>query len=246
MMEDLLRVVFLLCALAAPGHSLSCLNCVAKDSTCKGVSEGCYHSCGLVFQETTEDGKTSRDYIKTCINTELCNKVSSISHISGIKKFGISCCYTDNCTPSLPKLPTNSPQANGITCPTCRDTKKNNCSPKTNIKCSGNEQMCIRYDVSSPDAGESLVGCATQSICSLGFNHRLENGYLYFSFSCKPGTSTTSERSRGCSRYEVKCRLPKATANSHTILTTNIPSLFKSVEALNLSKAILFYKKGKR
>lgn len=214
-MEDLLRVLFLLCAFAAPGHSLSCLKCVAKDSTCKGVSEVCYYTCGLVFQETIEDGKISRDYMKTCIYKEHCDKVGSISYLSGTKKFGISCCYTDNCTPSLPKLPANSPKANGMTCPTCRDVNSNNCTPQTNIKCSGNERMCVDHNISKKDASEVMMGCSTQGICNLNIQHSSEDSILEIRFNCDKGTPTESDvplscfqcakTSSACQGFKVTC-----------------------------------------
>ncbi|XP_040183157.1 uncharacterized protein LOC120916317 [Rana temporaria] len=221
MMEDLLGVLFLLCALAAPGHSLSCLECVGKDSTCKGVSKTCYDgSCGLVFQENTEDGKTSRDYWKVCIGTEYCNKVGSISHISGTKKIGISCCYTDDCTPSLPKLPANSPEANAMTCPTCRDVKSSYCKPQINIKCSGNERMCIDYQAATPTgSGEIMKGCASQGVCDFPYqiNYRNDKGIFSQYFQCEPGIPTGSavplscfqcaKTNSACQGFKVTCPL---------------------------------------
>ncbi|XP_073457869.1 uncharacterized protein [Aquarana catesbeiana] len=190
-MDGLLSFLCLLCVLITPGHSLSCINCMAKNS-CMGPSEICpsNYSCGMAYRETTEGGKSQTTYLRSCVPTSKCNKLGSISYTGGTMKMGISCCNIDNCTPPLPQWPAPSSQANGLVCPSCRSLTRNQCNQETNIQCTGSEKTCLFESTTSGSA----MGCSTPTLCDVeeySYKSTIYNELMQF--FCFPATSSTAK-----------------------------------------------------
>ncbi|XP_073457856.1 uncharacterized protein [Aquarana catesbeiana] len=187
-MDGLLSFLCLLCVLITPGHSLTCIKCSGLNS-CMGSSETCSpnYSCGVAYRETTEGGNITTVYMKSCVSNSKCNKTGSISYTGGIKKIGISCCDTDNCTPSLPQLPATSSQANGLVCPSCRGQFW--CKQETNIQCTGSEKTCL-FQYSSSG---TVMGCATSTLCDVAdYSYYFTYYFVEIYFLCFPATSSNA------------------------------------------------------
>ncbi|OCT73596.1 hypothetical protein XELAEV_18036575mg, partial [Xenopus laevis] len=118
-----LGILSVLSALAATGHSLSCQNCTSASSTsCLGPSVTCApdNVCAASYILTTVyGGPASKIYTLSCAPQSKCDKQGSISIPQAKIKQGISCCFTDNCTPTTPTLPVDSSQQNGLVCRSC-------------------------------------------------------------------------------------------------------------------------------
>ncbi|CAH2318621.1 Hypothetical predicted protein [Pelobates cultripes] len=141
---------------------LSCVDCVSSiSSTCTGNTMTCPAGtvCGSQYNITSSGGKTSQIFSRTCIQKSRCYTNGSFTFSGGRTKIGTSCCYTYNCTPSIPVLPGDSTQSNGLTCPS---------STSNNIKCTGTENICLQQTTTitgSQSNPNAFRGCTTQSIC---------------------------------------------------------------------------------
>ncbi|XP_041425673.1 phospholipase A2 inhibitor and Ly6/PLAUR domain-containing protein-like isoform X2 [Xenopus laevis] len=172
-----LGILSVLSALAATGHSLSCQNCTSASSTsCLGPSVTCApdNVCAASYILTTADGgPASKIYTLSCAPQSKCDKQGSISIPQAKIKQGISCCFTDNCTPTTPTLPVDSSQQNGLVCRSCISADSTWCYTSDTMQCTGEEKMCILQSTKitgSQSLSTAVRGCATKSICDIGSN----------------------------------------------------------------------------
>uniref|UniRef100_A0A803JKN1 UPAR/Ly6 domain-containing protein n=1 Tax=Xenopus tropicalis TaxID=8364 RepID=A0A803JKN1_XENTR len=90
------------------------------------------------------DGVTgSEAYTLSCIPHNQCDKSGSIRIPNGKIKRGISCCYTDDCTPPTPTLPADNNTVNGLVCRTCASADSAWCYTSDTMQCTGDENMCL-------------------------------------------------------------------------------------------------------
>ncbi|XP_031761701.1 phospholipase A2 inhibitor 25 kDa subunit isoform X1 [Xenopus tropicalis] len=170
-----LGILSILSALAATGYSLSCQTCIGVGSTpCQGQSMSCPadNACAATYTLTTAHGVTvSQVYTLSCAPRSQCDKPGSISIPDGKIKRGISCCYTDDCTPPTPTLPVDAFQPNGLVCRTCTSADSTWCYTDDTMRCTGEENRCLLQTTTLTGSVSSKVavrGCATKSICDLG------------------------------------------------------------------------------
>ncbi|XP_068098361.1 phospholipase A2 inhibitor and Ly6/PLAUR domain-containing protein-like [Hyperolius riggenbachi] len=181
------------------GYSLSCSTCVSTtSSSCSGSSVVCPsgYSCGAAYSQSTSGGSVAAiSYAKACTPTSQCSTSGSLSVMGGIKmKMVSACCTTDNCTPTLPSLPSDNSSYNQLVCRTCASADSTWCYTSDTIQCTGNENRCLLMTTKvtgSSSASAALRGCATQSICDIGSQSSSVDGLTSdVKFICTSGSPT--------------------------------------------------------
>ncbi|KAG8433725.1 hypothetical protein GDO86_012180 [Hymenochirus boettgeri] len=133
----------------------------------------------------------TQTYITSCAPRSQCSGSGSVGIPNGRIKRGVSCCYTDNCTPPRPTLPGDSSQLNGIVCRTCTSADSLWCYTSDTIQCTGNEDKCLLQTTQISGTLNSKVairGCATKSICDLGSSSvDVPNLKMDLTFKCTSG-----------------------------------------------------------
>ncbi|XP_068099206.1 location of vulva defective 1-like [Hyperolius riggenbachi] len=184
-------ILCVLSALTATGYSISCHLCVSADSSsCPAVSVLCptNHVCGLKYTNMTINGHSTVLYSRHCSPPELCNITGSMTIPSGTVQTSTSCCNSDNCTPSIPTLSSNTNDTNDVTCRSCLTVNSDWCYTSDTITCTGSETTCLlqttKITGSSQQVLMAMRGCATKNICSFGsqsFNSSdFTTSYNYF------------------------------------------------------------------
>ncbi|XP_068099407.1 uncharacterized protein [Hyperolius riggenbachi] len=145
-MSSLFGIVGILFALVASGYSLSCTVCSNINSTsCTGSSVTCPPGsvCGVSYVKIYDDEDYEEIYMRYCVPQQNCVVKGSITNKEMHLKTAISCCSTDNCTPTLPTLPKSSSKLNGKECPSCVSDGTETCNLSKTIKCTGDEDKCV-------------------------------------------------------------------------------------------------------
>ncbi|XP_075134995.1 phospholipase A2 inhibitor and Ly6/PLAUR domain-containing protein-like [Leptodactylus fuscus] len=192
-MTSLIRILSLLSALTATSSALSCTECTSTNSTCSGTSMTCPSGslCGSSFTETTTDGTRIPNLVRTCVPSNNCDFKGSISLKEAKVRIVISCCSTDNCTPTLPPLPTRSSKPNGVVCPSCLSFNSTSCETSDTIQCTGEENRCFFQTTrvtGSVSVSASSHGCATKSVCDFGGQSiDVEGTVADVTFTCASG-----------------------------------------------------------
>uniref|UniRef100_A0A803JXH3 UPAR/Ly6 domain-containing protein n=1 Tax=Xenopus tropicalis TaxID=8364 RepID=A0A803JXH3_XENTR len=173
-MRSLLGTLCALSVFAATGYSLSCTQCLNLNGiSCSGTSGTCPTNqvCASVLLSLSIPflGFSNRDmFTRTCAPQELCNLNGSFSFPFTMVTFASSCCSTDNCTSTLPTIPDNINQPNGLTCPTCFSSDGSLCDASQSIPCTGNENMCYVENAIATGFFPILArGCASKSVCDI-------------------------------------------------------------------------------
>ncbi|KAG9469310.1 hypothetical protein GDO78_020868 [Eleutherodactylus coqui] len=106
-MISLIGFLSLVLALTATSSALSCTQCMSTSSTCSGDSITCSSRsvCGSTYTQSLVEGVRTVNLIRGCIPSSDCNFSGTMSISQGRIAVGISCCSTDNCTPTLPTAP---------------------------------------------------------------------------------------------------------------------------------------------
>ncbi|XP_040182761.1 phospholipase A2 inhibitor subunit gamma B-like [Rana temporaria] len=178
MMKPYVTLLCVLSFFAKSGLSLSCTVCLVQGATfCTGNNVTCASGrvCVSTHTVSMEDGVKKSEYFgRTCAPETQCGHPGIFSTYNSKSKKGISCCYSDNCTPSPPQLLPDNDEPNGLTCPTCKASGAQWCDTGMTMTCTGEETRCIvQYSkITGPPGTETseliLRGCATPSICSIG------------------------------------------------------------------------------
>lgn len=172
-------VVGFLCtfsALISTGYSLSCIECMVIGSkVCEGPSIACSsnQTCGMQYSVISASGQQDKEtYIRNCFAKNLCGLEATNTFGKDMTALmGISCCFTNNCLPPKPKLPTLNTQRNGLTCDTCIGARPDPCTADDMVQCTGDEDMCFlsfSKAAGSLPIDSSLRGCTTSSMCEIG------------------------------------------------------------------------------
>ncbi|XP_075462386.1 phospholipase A2 inhibitor and Ly6/PLAUR domain-containing protein-like isoform X2 [Ascaphus truei] len=170
-----LLIFTVISALAAPGYSLLCSHCNALGETsCTGDEKKCPsddYMCGSTNTVTIMEGVASKMFTRSCEKRSACGISASIGFLKGKIKTATSCCNMDSCTPSMPILPIENFQKNGVTCQSCTSSDSYWCHTGETMECTGEEKRCIRQSTKTSGAKSSTIavrGCATKNICDLG------------------------------------------------------------------------------
>ncbi|XP_066465376.1 uncharacterized protein [Eleutherodactylus coqui] len=171
MMTSLIGFLSLVSALTATSSALSCTECVSPSSTCSGISITCPPGtmCGSLHTRSLTEGVRMETLIRGCTPLPDCNLNGTVSIMELQIEVGISCCSTDDCTPTLPTFPTKNHNPNGVICRSCFSAQSTSCYTSDIIQCTGDENMCLLQTTEIPGATKTAMrGCATKSYCDLG------------------------------------------------------------------------------
>ncbi|XP_063292570.1 phospholipase A2 inhibitor and Ly6/PLAUR domain-containing protein-like [Pelobates fuscus] len=176
-MNVLYIFTFTFSALTATGHCLSCIQCVStnkmqcsgKSMVCPATFDACISSYTLTIVGGMEIGKI---FTRHCSARAACDSYGSVSMPDGRIKRTSSCCFSDNCTPSIPTFPPDRHDKNGVKCPGCYSPNDRSCVPEYIIECVGEEIRCINH-TETMKSGEvesavALQGCASIDLCAAG------------------------------------------------------------------------------
>ncbi|XP_051959764.1 phospholipase A2 inhibitor and Ly6/PLAUR domain-containing protein-like isoform X3 [Xyrauchen texanus] len=152
-----LQVSFvLLFILFTGGYSLNCKTCIPDQTgTCVEQTETCLSGFSVCSSVKVTGVSTVDMKIKTCAQPNDCQ--TGFMNLGDIK-ISSSCCSTDNCNDK--DAPDLSSTPNGKQCYTCNGP---NCSNL--LKCSGNEDYCIKASGSFGGVSATVKGCVSKSVC---------------------------------------------------------------------------------
>ncbi|XP_018082226.2 cell wall protein AWA1-like isoform X2 [Xenopus laevis] len=215
-----------------PTEPLLCTECKGE-TFCTGTSIKCASEeyCISWYIEETNDGNKTKMLIRSCAPIEQCDFSASINSTGGSIKMVSSCCNSDNCTPHLPPLPSDSNQLLEITCPTCTNSEFNFCNSEDTMRCSGKESRCIEYSSLSGNSTKAVRGCATRSSCGPdGLDGpeplTLNIGGFNFTFNCSDAeidspiscAECKSSDSSSCTGTNVTCASGYVCTTHHKVV----------------------------
>ncbi|KAM4015672.1 uncharacterized protein ACNLHF_002316 [Anomaloglossus baeobatrachus] len=196
MKSSCLLLICILWSSSATGSALLCTSCSSLTSSqCTGPSVTCDsgYQCASISSQTIYQGSLSPVSIRTCMpSSSQCGVTGSMNTQQGRMWTAISCCNTDNCTPTIPSLPSVDSTLNGKVCSSCITTSSASCTSSNTMQCSGNENMCLLQSTQSTGLVPLLGirGCATKSLCDLGTqNFDVTGVTMQITFTCSGGTS---------------------------------------------------------
>ncbi|XP_073425965.1 phospholipase A2 inhibitor and Ly6/PLAUR domain-containing protein-like [Dendrobates tinctorius] len=179
------------------GYSLSCISCTGADQApCVGTAVTCAANediCTSIYTETkmTMLGLTTYSHVRGCGQSSDCNIPKSLSNQFISIDLNTLCCQTDECTPTIPIAFSEKNDKNGLACPSCFTITSSTCKPDSQIQCSGNENRCTSYSISTAtDPQEpifAMTGCATENMCSNYDGHATTGttGQMKISIECR-------------------------------------------------------------
>ncbi|XP_066428751.1 phospholipase A2 inhibitor and Ly6/PLAUR domain-containing protein-like [Eleutherodactylus coqui] len=179
-----------LSALTAASSALLCTKCSSTSSTCSGSSVTCPDGfmCGSEYTRVFGEGERIEILIRTCTPSSECNFSGTMSIPQERIALGISCCSTDNCTPTLPTVPTKGHNPNGVICPSCAPAQSTPCYTSDTIQCTADENMCLLKAMEIGSASGAMRGCATKSFCDLGSQFYTAGGStIKYTYTCTSG-----------------------------------------------------------
>ncbi|XP_056398320.1 phospholipase A2 inhibitor and Ly6/PLAUR domain-containing protein-like [Hyla sarda] len=188
-----LLLPFILSSLVSTTFSLSCMECTVQgEKQCQGPSVTCpaeFDACVATLESNTKDGKdvTYRQY---CGKRSTCSYGGTLTTNLGVKRVSSSCCFMNNCSPPMPKLPTEKTDKNGVSCKACSEEKGTTCEPSTTIECTGDEKECVSMTVTNKGlmSSSALRGCGTATWCSVKDRELLFGGQITeVSITCSGG-----------------------------------------------------------
>ncbi|KAG8547092.1 hypothetical protein GDO81_029125 [Engystomops pustulosus] len=109
-----------------------------------------------------------------------CSNNASISGLHTTTASQTTCCFSDNCTTSIPSVPVENYTLNGLTCPSYVVTTMEPCDVKNVSSCTGDQTRCVRYSaatrIGSTTSSLYFGGCATESTCAVQSSSIYGNG----------------------------------------------------------------------
>ncbi|XP_075135271.1 uncharacterized protein LOC142210143 [Leptodactylus fuscus] len=126
--------------------ALSCIQCMSyTSSSCTGDSITCPlgSPCGSIRTQVLIGGVLTPVFFRSCLSSDYCGFMGSITNSQGRIWASMSCCYTDNCTPAIPPVPAASSIPNGVVCPSCTSADFSGCTSSDTVPCTGNEDTCV-------------------------------------------------------------------------------------------------------
>ncbi|XP_066428759.1 urokinase plasminogen activator surface receptor-like [Eleutherodactylus coqui] len=170
MMTSLIGILSLVSALSATSSALSCTECTSMSSSiCSGISTTCSSGsvCGSIYNQVFTEGVMTEGLVRGCTPLFACNFSGTMSVKERRMGLSISCCSTDDCTPTLPTLLTKSHNPNGVICRSCVSDQSAWCYTSDTVQCAGDENMCF-LQTTEGFFSSTMRGCATRSYCDLG------------------------------------------------------------------------------
>uniref|UniRef100_A0A8C5QWN2 Phospholipase A2 inhibitor and Ly6/PLAUR domain-containing protein-like n=1 Tax=Leptobrachium leishanense TaxID=445787 RepID=A0A8C5QWN2_9ANUR len=197
MKSSLLGFLYVLLAMLTTVHSLVCEICHSTDVTwCTGSSVICPSGqvCGSQFSTTTIGEETHTTFVRSCVQPAECFLKGSVTFNKGSMKMCTSCCNTNNCFATLPDFPEDSTEANGVICRTCATLASTWCYTSDIMHCTGLETKCLRQSVEVVGSVPSVLairGCASKTVCDLGYKTSSSNGQtIAINSVCTSGSGT--------------------------------------------------------
>ncbi|XP_075695127.1 phospholipase A2 inhibitor and Ly6/PLAUR domain-containing protein-like [Rhinoderma darwinii] len=174
-MRSTVNVLIFLVVCVTSGRSLKCMQCTSFSNTpCIGSSQDCPSPsdvCGTTAIRTRGYRWTSFYYIRSCVNIAECFNNASVTGLYATTASETTCCFTNNCSTSIPSLPVENYTLNGLTCPSYVETIMEPCDIKNVSACTGNQTRCVRYSASttlgSTKSSLYFGGCATENTCAM-------------------------------------------------------------------------------
>ncbi|XP_073457893.1 phospholipase A2 inhibitor NAI-like isoform X2 [Aquarana catesbeiana] len=146
-MMFLLEFVVLFSTLASTGQSLKCDKCFSLDSdSCTGFSgQECPSGevCASRYEISFSDLIVTQTFNRLCAPQAECSVTGTFTHGSSTERVATTCCDTDYCTPTMPKLPDTSSQPNGVWCQQCLSMGTYTCTGGL-VQCTGEATMCLQ------------------------------------------------------------------------------------------------------
>ncbi|XP_075183331.1 phospholipase A2 inhibitor gamma subunit B-like [Anomaloglossus baeobatrachus] len=182
------------------GYSLTCVSCTGADQTpCTGPAVTCAANediCTSVYTETkmTMLGLTTYSYVRGCGQSSECNNPKSLSNQFISIDLNTVCCKTDECSPTVPMVLSGKTDKNGLVCPSCFTITSSICEPNNQIQCTGNENRCSSYSISTINNPSepilAMAGCATENMCSNdnGRHSTSTSGQMKITIGCRNAT----------------------------------------------------------
>ncbi|XP_072282733.1 uncharacterized protein [Pyxicephalus adspersus] len=179
--------------------SLECFLCVnATYAACKenGIFVNCSSSelCISYYEKAFIGGKSTTLFFMMCGTCDMF-KPTSVRFHKGTVKSNSTCCNTNRCTPSEPKIAVDGPvlknennNKKNVTCKSCYSSAKS-CDCNIFMNCSGEEEKCIHRNTivgGNHSYLMSVRGCTTDETCH-ACNRDIDNikGFLLTSkYTC--------------------------------------------------------------
>ncbi|XP_040271820.1 phospholipase A2 inhibitor and Ly6/PLAUR domain-containing protein-like [Bufo bufo] len=174
-MTPTVTAIFFLTVCVTSVWSLKCVQCTGFSNTpCTGSLQDCASvsdACGTTVIRTRGYRWTSFYYIRSCVSTTECFNNASVTGLYATTASGTTCCFTDNCTTSVPTLPVENYTLNGLMCPSYVETLMEPCDIKNVSSCTGDQIHCVRYSATTTlESTKSTLyfgGCATENTCAM-------------------------------------------------------------------------------
>ncbi|CAH2318616.1 Hypothetical predicted protein [Pelobates cultripes] len=225
-----LKFLIIFPALAKVASSLQCVSCTGTGvTTCTGTSVTCPsgYFCASAYMMSNISGTSVVETIRSCQPAEKCNKMGIVANTALNIGFLVTCCSTDDCTPTIPTIPSISNAFNGLTCPSCISASSD-CTSSETMLCQGEENMCVRYTTISNNGISNIRGCSTQAPCDIGsFTATASGAVVSISFLCNSGTtvfasqrqcvSCTTSSNTTCTGRSVICPTGYVCATSYLV-----------------------------
>ncbi|XP_075462537.1 phospholipase A2 inhibitor and Ly6/PLAUR domain-containing protein-like [Ascaphus truei] len=172
-MRHLSKLLCVLLSYTATAYSLKCiqcttvngLNCTGNETQCTAAQDVCISAYNM---EKIGSRVLASMLNRGCGSSLECSAPGTLSneYINFVK--GINCCKEDLCTPTLNVFSENKTD-NGLTCPSCYTTTSNQCHDNGTMKCTGNENKCIRFYTHVTTENQTtqwaMRGCANELFC---------------------------------------------------------------------------------
>lgn len=174
-MRSTAAILVFLAVFVTSGWSLKCMRCTGFSNTpCTGSLQDCpspSDACGTTVIRTRGFRWTSFYYIRSCVSITECFNNASVTGLYATTASETTCCFTNNCTTSIPTVPAENFTLNGLTCPSYVATRMEPCNIKNVSVCTGDQIRCVRYSASttlgSTTSSLFLGGCATENTCAM-------------------------------------------------------------------------------
>ncbi|XP_069803822.1 phospholipase A2 inhibitor gamma subunit B-like isoform X2 [Dendropsophus ebraccatus] len=207
-MKLYIAVFILISSMISTGYSLTCISCTSTTQTpCTGSAITCAATedvCTSIYTETklTVYGITTYAIVRGCGVSSECNNPKSLSNQFMAVDINTGCCNTDNCTPAAPIVTPVNTNTNGLVCPSCFTLTSSTCVPDTKIDCTGSENKCTTYSISTltnpPKPIMAMAGCATTNMCS-NYNGTASSsitGQMNISIGCSNATKRWGKKGK--------------------------------------------------
>ncbi|XP_056400703.1 uncharacterized protein LOC130294607 isoform X3 [Hyla sarda] len=138
--------------------------CLGSNYSC--ASEG--HVCSFMYLSMTKYDQSQEVFIKRdCLHPSECNVSGSFTTPLQKTSYATTCCATDKCTPTFPNVRPENNTENGVLCPSCFSSTKEECVAKYSMACTGEEKSCLAFKHTALFDSNfvNTMGCASEHVC---------------------------------------------------------------------------------